>query len=238
MLLPFDRRRIYYDLNGPETGPVLCVTHSLSSDSGMWAEQMPALLGAGYRVLRVDMRGHGGSDPVAGDYTLDQLALDMATVVGALGIDKVHYMGLSIGGMIGQAFAIKHGPLLKSMMLCDTMPATPPGAKETWAPRVAAVKEANGLAKIADGTMERWFTDAFKGRNPSRWKQIRHHRRHHGARLPRLRRGDPEFRLPRRAAEAPGADAGRLRRRRPGDAARRQQAYRRARPRRPLRGDR
>ena len=173
MLLPFDRRRIYYDLNGPETGPVLCITHSLSSDSGMWAEQMPALLGAGYRVLRVDMRGHGGSDPVAGDYTMDQLAQDLATVIGALGIDKVHYIGLSIGGMIGQVLAIKHGPLLKSMMLCDTMPATPPGAKETWAPRVSAVKEANGLAKIADGTMERWFTDAFKTRNPGRWKQIR-----------------------------------------------------------------
>ena len=138
MLLPVDRRRIYYDLNGPETGPVLCVTHSL------WAEQMPALLGAGYRVLRVDMRGHGGSDPVAGDYTMDQLAQDVATVVGALGIGKMHYMGLSIGGMIGQAFAVKHGPMLKSMMLCDTMPVTPPGAKETWAPRVAA-----SLARIA-----------------------------------------------------------------------------------------
>src|SRR5262245_11098725 len=174
MLLSFDRRRIYYDLNGPEAGPVLCITHSLASDSGMWAEQMPALLGAGYRVLRIDMRGHGGSDPVTGDYTMDQLAQDVATVLGALGIDKMHYMGLSIGGMIGQAFAIKYGPRLKSMMLCDTMPATPPSAKETWAPRVAAVKEANGhLAKIADATMERWFTDAFKAHNPGRHKQIR-----------------------------------------------------------------
>jgi 3-oxoadipate enol-lactonase len=173
MLLPFDRRRIYYDLNGPENAPVLCITHSLSWDSGMWAEQMPAVLGAGYRVLRVDMRGHGGSDPVDGDYTMDQLAQDVATVVHGLGIDKVHYIGLSIGGMIGQALAISHGLILKSMMLCDTLPATPPGAKETWAPRVIAVKKANSLTKIADGTMERWFTDAFKGRNPGRWKQIR-----------------------------------------------------------------
>jgi 3-oxoadipate enol-lactonase len=53
------------------------------------------------------------------------------------------------------------------------MPATPPGAKETWAARVGAVKVANGLAKIADGTMERWFTEAFKSRNAGRWKQIR-----------------------------------------------------------------
>jgi len=173
MLLHLAGRRIHYDLAGPEEAPVVCFAHALAADSGMWAEQVPALLAQGWRVLRVDMRGHGGSDPVAGDYTMDQLAQDLATVIGALGIDKVHYIGLSIGGMIGQVLAIKHGPLLKSMMLCDTMPATPPGAKETWAPRVGAVKEANGLAKIADGTMERWFTDAFKTRSPGRWKQIR-----------------------------------------------------------------
>src|SRR5262245_65944334 len=98
------------------------------------AEQMPALLGAGYRVLRVDMRGHGGSDPVAGDYTMDQLAQDVATVVGALGIDMMHYLGLSIGGMIGQAFAIKHSPLLKSMLLCDSIRSTPPRTKDTTSP--------------------------------------------------------------------------------------------------------
>src|SRR5215470_10448853 len=126
MLLSFDRRRIYYDLNGPEAGPVLCVTHSLSSDSGMWAEQMAPLLGAGYRVLRVDMRGHAGSDPIAGDYRMEDLANDVATVIDALGVASAHYMGLSIGGMIGQALAVHHGAKVKSMMLCDTMPATPP----------------------------------------------------------------------------------------------------------------
>lgn len=172
MLLPFDRRRIYYDLNGPETGPVLCITHSLSSDSGMWAEQMPALLGAGYRVLRVDMRGHGGSDPVAGDYTMTQLADDAAEALDFLGITRVHFIGLSIGGMLGQAFAIKHGQRLLSAMLCDTSPQTPPGAHEAWAPRIAAVKGASSVAPLADPTMERWFTDAYKPRNPGRWKQI------------------------------------------------------------------
>jgi pimeloyl-ACP methyl ester carboxylesterase len=64
MLLPLDERRLYYDLSGPESGPVVCLTHSPSSDSGMWAEQVPALLAAGFRVLRIDMRGHGGSDSV------------------------------------------------------------------------------------------------------------------------------------------------------------------------------
>jgi 3-oxoadipate enol-lactonase len=173
MLLPLDGRRLYFDLTGPDTAPTVCFTHSLASDSGMWAEQMPSLLAAGFRVLRIDMRGHGGSDSVTGDYTMSALAGDVATVIDALGIRKVHYIGLSIGGMIGQAFAIEHGAKLSSLMLCDTLPATAAGAKEAWAPRIAAAKQANSLTPIADGTMERWFTDALKSRRPGRWKEIR-----------------------------------------------------------------
>src|ERR1700684_602111 len=143
MLLPLNGHRIYYDLMGPETGPVVCFTHSLSSDGGMWTEKMLPLLDAGFGVLRVDMRGHGGSDPVSGDYTMAQLADDTAAVIDATGVGPVHYIGLSIGGMIGQAFAINHGAKLKSMMLCDTMPATPSDAAAAWAPRAKAVREAN-----------------------------------------------------------------------------------------------
>jgi 3-oxoadipate enol-lactonase len=173
MLLPLAGRRIYYDLAGSEDGPVVCFTHSLSSDSGMWAEQLPPLLAAGYRVLRIDMRGHGGSDPVAGDYTMDQLAADVAAIIDALGMRRVHYVGLSIGGMIGQAFAINHRDKLTSLMLCDTLPATMPDARTAWAPRIAAATTTNSLAALADGTMERWFTEQFKSRNPGRWTQIR-----------------------------------------------------------------
>src|SRR5215831_21241404 len=116
MLLPLDGRNIAYDLAGPENAPVVCMTHSLASDGGMWAEQVPPLLAAGYRVLRLDMRGHGGSDPVAGDYTMAQLADDAAEALDFLGISRVHFIGLSIGGMLGQAFAIKHGQRLISAM--------------------------------------------------------------------------------------------------------------------------
>jgi 3-oxoadipate enol-lactonase len=75
--------------------------------------------------------------------------------------------------MIGQAFALKHAAKLKTMMLCDTMPQTPPEAAAAWGPRVKAVREANSLAPLGDGTMERWFTDAYKPKHPGRWKQIR-----------------------------------------------------------------
>ena len=97
MLLPLQGRRIAYDLVGPEDAPTVCITHSLASDGGSWAEQLPPLLQAGFRVLRIDMRGHGGSDPVAGDYTMRVLADDVATVLQALAIPRVHYIGLSIG---------------------------------------------------------------------------------------------------------------------------------------------
>jgi 3-oxoadipate enol-lactonase len=173
MLINLDGRKIYYDLTGPDNGPVVCFTHSLSSDGGMWAEQMPGLINAGYRVLRLDMRGHGGSDPVDGDYTMEALADDVAASLDALSIDRVQFVGLSIGGMIGQAFAIKYPSRLISAMLCDTMPATPDGADAAWGPRLKAVRDSGSVAPLADPTMERWFTDAFKPRNPGRWRQIR-----------------------------------------------------------------
>src|SRR6516164_5113614 len=173
MLLPLAGRRLHYDIVGPEDGPVVCITHSLASDGGSWAEQLPSLLQAGFRVLRLDMRGHGGSDPVDGDYTMQALAADVAAVLDALGLPRVHYIGLSIGGMICQAFAIEHSAKLISAMWCDTRPASPKGAADQWAQRMNTVRQANSLEPLADPTMERWFTDAFKPRKPGRWKQIR-----------------------------------------------------------------
>src|SRR3954451_12830180 len=120
MLLPLAGRRIAYDLVGPEDAPTVCITHSLASDGGMWAEQVPALLAGGFRVLRIDMRGHGGSDPVNGPYTMSQLADDVVAVLDALGLAKVHFIGLSIGGMIGQSFALDHAARLLSAMWCNT----------------------------------------------------------------------------------------------------------------------
>ncbi|MBV9249682.1 MAG: alpha/beta fold hydrolase [Acetobacteraceae bacterium] len=172
MLLPLEGRKIAYDLIGSESAPVVCMTHSLASDSGMWAEQVPPLLAAGFQVLRIDMRGHGGSDPVGGDYTMSQLAADVAAVLDALDIGKVHFIGLSIGGMLGQAFALEHGGKLASAMWCDTRPSSP-GDAQVWNERMKIVRDANSLAPLADPTIERWLTDAVKQRSPSRWKQIR-----------------------------------------------------------------
>jgi 3-oxoadipate enol-lactonase len=173
MLLPLPGRNIAFDLMGDEKAPVVCMTHSLASDGGMWAEQVPVLLSAGFRVLRIDMRGHGGSDPVDGPYTMVQLADDVALVLDALGMNQVHYIGLSIGGMLGQAFAIRHGQRLLSAMWCDTMPHSAPDGKQVWADRIRTVQQAGSMAVLADVTMDRWLTDAVRQRDPVRWRQIR-----------------------------------------------------------------
>jgi 3-oxoadipate enol-lactonase len=173
MLLSHDNRTIYYDLAGPQAAPVVCFTHSLNADGGMWVEQMVPLLAAGYRVLRLDMRGHGGSAPVEGDYTMDALASDVKGALDVLGIERVHYIGLSIGGMIGQGFALAYPARLLSLTLCDTLPGTPKEAAGTWDERKAAVRKAGTLSILADGTMERWFTAEFRGLNPIRWREIR-----------------------------------------------------------------
>ncbi len=166
-------RRLHFDLLGPEDTPVVCLTHSLAADGGMWAEQVCPLLTSGYRVLRLDMRGHGGSDPVCGEYTLDNLATDVLTTLDMLGFEKVHYIGLSIGGMIGQAMALKHGGRLASMMLCDTQAQSLAGSDSIWGPRLVLVRKEGTLEGIADGTIEKWLTPAFRQLRPGRWKQLR-----------------------------------------------------------------
>jgi 3-oxoadipate enol-lactonase len=149
------------------------MAHCLSADSGVWAEQLAPLLSQGWRVLRLDMRGHGGSDPVAGDCAMSDYARDVALVLDFLGLQQVHFVGVSIGGMIGQTFAIEHGRRLASAMLCGTSPEAVPGGAPMWEARFAAMRSAGSLEPLADDAMRRWFTETFKPRRPNRWKQIR-----------------------------------------------------------------
>jgi 3-oxoadipate enol-lactonase len=173
MLVTTSGRKIHYDLLGPQHGAVVCMAHSLSADGGVWVEQLPALLEQGWRVLRLDMRGHGGSDPVAGGCSMTDLAADVVLVLDVLGIDQAHFVGVSIGGMIGQTLAIAHGHRLASAMLCGTSPQAVPGGMPMWDARFAAIRAAGSVEPLADVTMERWFTKAFQSRRPDRWRQMR-----------------------------------------------------------------
>ncbi|HEY0958676.1 MAG TPA: alpha/beta fold hydrolase [Novosphingobium sp.] len=173
MLLPLGDRHIHYDLLGRQGASVVCLAHALSADTGIWAEQVPPLLAAGWRVLRLDMRGHGGSTPGEDEvYTMQGLAADVVAVLDDLGLDAVHFAGLSIGGMIGQVLAVEHPERLLSAMLCDTAPTTIPGGKATWDERFAAIAKAGSVEPLADATLQRWLTEDFQRANPARYREV------------------------------------------------------------------
>jgi 3-oxoadipate enol-lactonase len=173
MLLPLHQGHTCYDLLGPEAGPVVVFSHSLAADQGLWAEQVPPLLAAGYRVLRTDLRGHGGSSAPPAPYTIEQLADDVIVVLDALRIERCHFVGLSIGGMIGQSLGLRHANRLHSLMLCDTQSESPADAATFWGPMIESITAAGSLEPIADRTMDRWLTAGYKRAHSNRWQQIR-----------------------------------------------------------------
>ena len=172
MLLSSATHRIYYDFVGPDAGDVVCFAHALLADGGMWADQVSPLLQAGFRTLRVDMRGHGGSDAPSGPCTVMDLARDILAVLDHLSLKKVHFVGLSIGGVIGQAFGVHFPERLLSLVLSDTNPAAAPNAKTMWAERIAVVEKAGSAAPLALGMMGRLLSAEFKSRKPGRWQEI------------------------------------------------------------------
>ena len=94
-------------------------------------------------------------------------------MLDAIGVKQCHFVGLSIGGMIGQSLGIRHAGRVKSLMLCDTQAASPADAATRWGPRIEAVLKAHSLEPIADATIARWLTADYKQQHPSRWQQIR-----------------------------------------------------------------
>jgi 3-oxoadipate enol-lactonase len=157
-----------YSVEG--SGPWLVLSHSLACTSRMWDEQMP-LLAKRFKVVRFDTRGHGGSDAPAGAYTLEQLADDVKGLFDALGIRETHWMGLSMGGMIGQTFALKYPGILKSLVLADTSSRIPEEAQPLWAERIK-VAESKGMEPLVQPTLERWFTAPYRAAQPAQMKRV------------------------------------------------------------------
>lgn len=150
---------IHYELSGKTDAPAVLLSHSLASSMIMWQPQL-AVLEDLFQVIRYDMRGHGNSEVPEGPYTLEMLADDVAALLNVLEIDKIHFVGLSIGGMIGQGFALKHQHRLLSLVLCDTASLTPPEAHPVLENRIkTAVQE--GMSSQVDETMARWFSQGF-----------------------------------------------------------------------------
>jgi 3-oxoadipate enol-lactonase / 4-carboxymuconolactone decarboxylase len=146
--------RIYYRLEGAADKPLLVLVHSLGADHGMWNAQMPRLL-SHFRVLRLDLRGHGASDAPAGDYTIAQLAQDVQAAVDATRNVRFAYCGLSLGGMIGQWLGANAGQRIERLVLANTSPRmADPGLME--ARRLAVLER--GMKAIEEQVMQRFFS--------------------------------------------------------------------------------
>jgi 3-oxoadipate enol-lactonase len=156
--------RINYEIEGPKDAPVLMFSHSLAANLRMWDPQVQQLKGR-YRLLRYDMRGHGKSEAPRGAYSFEQLAIDAVSVMDALGIASVHWVGLSMGGMIGMELGIHHPHRVETLTLANTKAFSPPGYSQERDERIEIVKK-EGMEPLVEQIIGRWFTDEFVFANP------------------------------------------------------------------------
>ena len=162
---------VNYELHGKQGAPWLALSHSLACSVRMWDPQIAALKDS-FRILAYDTRGHGGSEAPRGEYTLEQLADDLYFLLKGLKISKTHFCGLSMGGMIGQTFALKYPGVFQTLTLADTTSRYPAEAWPLWQERIKTA-ESKGMAPLAQPTLERWFTEPFRKSNPAAVDAIR-----------------------------------------------------------------
>ena len=160
-----------YQLDGPQGAPVLVLSNSLGTDLGMWDTQIPAFA-EHFQVLRYDTRGHGQSLVSEGPYSIEQLGHDVLALLDALHIEKAHFCGLSMGGLIGQWLGINAGSRLRSLVVCNT--AAKIGEPAVWNPRIETVLREGQAAMVAlrDASIARWFTPEYAQANPDQAKRI------------------------------------------------------------------
>ncbi|PIE15835.1 MAG: 3-oxoadipate enol-lactonase [Rhodobacterales bacterium] len=160
--------------HGTPEGPAVVFAHALGSDLHLWDQLLP-LLPQSLRLICYDLRGHGGSSVLPGEYFMGDLVKDAATLLEALNITECVFVGLSIGGMIAQGLAAERPDLVKALVLSNT--ACKIATPEVWQQRIDAIRQ-SGIDAIADVTLQRWFTEAWRRDNPDQlqnWhKQLNH----------------------------------------------------------------
>jgi 3-oxoadipate enol-lactonase len=162
-ILKSGEARIHYELEGQTGTPVLMFSNSLGANYSMWDSQAREFHKM-FRILRYDTRGHGQSSSTPGPYSIELLGKDVIALLDALDLDRVHFCGLSMGGMIGMWLGINAPKRLNKLVLCNT--GTRIGTLEAWNARIEAVRK-NGMKSIAPAVVERWFTPAFRQKAPA-----------------------------------------------------------------------
>jgi 3-oxoadipate enol-lactonase len=168
-LIDIDGVQIPHVIDGADGSPVLVLAHSLGTDHHLWDPQLEAL-SERFRVVRYDLRGHGASRVAPRPYAVADLGRDVLALVDSLGVKTFSFMGLSLGGMIGQWLGANAQGRIGALVLANTAAhLAPPGG---WDTRIAAV-EKGGMAAVADGVLERWFTPRFREERPGEVARIR-----------------------------------------------------------------
>jgi 3-oxoadipate enol-lactonase len=159
-----------YRVDGRGSRWVTLVT-GIANDLTMWDGQVPALAGD-FKILRYDLRGHGGSETTPGDYTIDLLVEDLRTLLDAVRVQQTHLVGLGLGGAIAQAFAIAHPDRVDRLMPCCCRARMVPDFAAMWHKLRETVQQ-NGVETIVEPTVQRWFSEDFKAAHPEVLDKIR-----------------------------------------------------------------
>ena len=148
-----------------DRGSWVLLSHGLATDLSMW-DELTATLRNDFRVVRYDARGHGATPATDGDYNLDQLTADAAGILDALGIEKAHFAGLSMGGMIAQGLMLDHPDRVISAVIADSRHTTTPEFTQAWLSRADEVRS-GGIEAIVASTIERWSSAGLAQRDPA-----------------------------------------------------------------------
>jgi 3-oxoadipate enol-lactonase len=158
-----------YRVEGMRDAPVVMLAHGVLTDHRMW-DVLAEAIGRHYAVLRYDLRGHGASTAPPGPYTMDALADDAVALLDALDLPRVHFIGSSLGGMIGQNLGARHGERFVSLTLANTTATQ--GAPALWQERIEKARR-EGVGALAEPTLQRWFTPEFLQTAPAEVQRMR-----------------------------------------------------------------
>lgn len=159
-----DGQHLAWDTAGSPDRDTVVLLHALGTDRTLWDEVTSRLAGAQH-VVRLDLRGHGASTPAVGPPSIDGFGRDVLAVLDTLGIDRAHVAGVSLGGVVAQWLGAHAASRVRSLTLANT--AARIGSRDLWNTRIAAVT-GGGLEAIADASLARWFSDAFRAAQPNR----------------------------------------------------------------------
>lgn len=167
----FSQPQLQVALQGADSGLPIVLSHALGLDLHMW-DGLAAELGKSHPVLRYDHRGHGGSAVPEAAFTMDDLVDDAARLIREWGRGPVLFIGLSMGGMVGQGLAIRHPELVKGLVLANTTSQYPDAAKTAWVQRIETVK-AGGMAAVADMVVQRYMHEDHRQAHPAQADALR-----------------------------------------------------------------